>query len=340
MLWLCGYVVIWPAGVAKLCPDECRCDHRQNYINCSSVNSIPVMFPTGVQGLELEDSGIISLEKDVFDSRGLKNLTLLTINYCQVETIELGAFNGLSELIILSLAGNEIREIIPGTLENMRSLEYLFLGDNVIEHLEVSVFLGLDNLVYIDLGTNKLLNLHPYLFVGLFKLQFLYLSNNPDIHIPTDRHFFNSHTLKLLDISGCNIRSVSAETFANVTALELLDLGYNNLRSVDINILKLLPKLSALYIDNNPLLCDCQLQEVRRWCEDHNIQTTFEGNMPECDTPSEVQGMWWGVLEKAECLQVDIYYYGVYKKTSYLYIPTDVVDMEVTNFLSNFSKYV
>ena len=63
--------------------------------------------------------------------------------------------------------------------------------------------------------------------------------------MPTDSTFTNSCSLKLLDILDCNISSVSVETFANVSALEWLDLGYNNLRIADIDILKVLPKLSV-----------------------------------------------------------------------------------------------
>jgi hypothetical protein len=119
---------------------------------------------------------------------------------------------------------------------------------------------------------------------------------------------------------------VSVETFANVSALEWLELSYNNVRSVDINTLRSLPKLPALYLEGNPLQCDCQLQEVWGWCQDHNIQTAYEKEVPECDTLSEVQCVLWGVLEKAQCLQDNIYYYGDYKNTSYGYNPIDDTD--------------
>jgi Leucine-rich repeat (LRR) protein len=325
-------VMFWPAGVAIVCPDGCRCDYDQNNVKCSSLNSIPVMFPTDVKELVLQDCSITCLEKDAFDSRGLKDLLLLTISYCQVETIDSGAFNGLTELIFLAIGGNKIREIIPHTFQNMSSLQYLYLGDNVIEHLELGAFLGLGNLAYIDLRTNKLLDLHPDLFVGLSKLQSLYLSTNPDLQIPTDRHFINSQSLTQLHIPDCNVFSVSAATFEGVPALELLDLGHNNLRSVDLNVLRFLPQLSVLYMDNNPLQCDCQLQEVWRWCLDHNIETVYEADIPECDTPSEVVGRWWGVLEVGQCLQGHMHYYGVYKK-SFLYIRTNDVDTSVYDFL-------
>ena len=77
----------------------------------------------------------------------------------------------------------------------------------------------------------------------------------------------------------------------------------NNLRSVDINILKVLPKLSALYMEGNPLHCDCQLQKVWRWFQDYKIKIKYVEKAPECDTRSEVKGVSWGVLEKGQCLE-------------------------------------
>jgi hypothetical protein len=192
--------------------------------------------------------------------------------------------------------------------------------------LDVDVFRGLVNLKYIDLSSNKFQYLHLDTFVGLPSLEQLYLAENPDLRIPTDRQFANSHSLSSLGIAVSNVNSVSVETFANVTALELLDLSYNNLSIVDINILKALPKLSALHLYGNPLQCDCQLQEVWRWCQDHNIQTASGERAPECDTPSEVEGMWWGVLEKGQCLQDDISYYGDYKNTSYTPLEGPVIE--------------
>jgi insulin-like growth factor-binding protein complex acid labile subunit len=246
------------------------------------------------------------------------NLILLDINTLTV----------LPELSELYLEGSKIREIIPGTFEKTSRLEYLHLNYNEIEHLGSGTFGGLFKLKHISLGTNNLQYIHPDTFFGLPNLQDLHLSFNSDLIIATDRRFINSHSLKRLDISGCNINSVSFETFANVSALEGLYLSNNNLRTVDINILTALPELSTLYLYLNPLHCDCQLQEVWRWCLDHNIQTAYEYHVPRCDTPREVKGMWWGVLEKGQCSQGNIEYYGDYRNTRYSYTPTEDMDTD------------
>jgi len=269
-------------------------------------------------------------------------LEWLDLSYNNLRILDINILKVLPELSELNMKSNDINEIIPGTFERISRLEHLQLDYNKIEHLGSDLFYGLLNLKYIDLVGNKLQFLDPDTFVGLPNLQELYLSNNADLQIPTDRHFINSHSLKVLGISGCNINSVSVETFANVSALGVLDLEYNYLSRVDINILKVLPELSAMYLNFNPLQCDCQLQEVWRWCQDHNIQTARKQFAPECVTPSEVKGMWWGVLEKGQCSEDTVQYYGDYKNTSYSYTSIEDTDRETEkeeNFLSFVQQY-
>jgi Leucine-rich repeat (LRR) protein len=218
----------------------------------------------------------------------------LYIYTCGLSSIDFGAFNGLTKLTELYILSNEISEIIPGIFEGKINLEYLNLDNNSLEHLDSDVFSGLVNIKLISLKGNKLQYLHPDTFLGLPNRQQLYLGENFALHIPTDRLFINSHSISNLDISRCNVSSVSVETFANVSALQWLDLSDNRLRTLDTNILRELSDLSELYLNGNPLQCDCQLQEVWRWCEDRNIQTETGERAPECDTPREVKEMWWG----------------------------------------------
>jgi len=183
-------------------------------------------------------------------------------------------------------------------------------------------FSGLYKLKYIFLSQNNLQFLHPDTFSGLPNLKRLILYNNPGLHIPTDRNFISSHSLTHLDISHSNFSSVSVETFANISALEWLGLSDNNLRTVDKNILKALSKLSTLYLCGNPLHCDYQLKKVWRCCKDRNMRTLYGVTEPECDTPSEVKGMSWRVLEKVKCLEGNIEFYADHNNPRHNYIET------------------
>jgi hypothetical protein len=312
IFWL--WLVILPSRVAILCPEECRCDPGGYYGECrnSSLNNIPLTFPTEVRQLLLYGNSITSLQKDSFISRGLTELEELWAVSCEIERVELGAFNGLRNLRKLSMSYNLLSEITPGTFDNMRRLEYLTFQDNRIKHLDIDIFWGLINLKSINLKQNKLQHLHPDVFAELPNLQHLDIAFNPDLQTPTDHHFINSRSLTYLDISHCNVSSVSVETFAKVTALERLHLISNNLRSVDINILKELPKLSALYLSGNPLQCDCQLLEMWRWCDDHNIYTDFRLIWQKFDNRIKFE-----LVVKGQCGVYILYPYSKYNLSRY-----------------------
>ena len=181
------------------------------------------------------------------------------------------------------------------------------------------MFGGLVNLRRVILIGNKLQYLQPYTFIWLPKLQKSSLRSKRGLQILTNCTVINSHSVSQQLAADCNISSVSVETVSKVSAMKLLDLRYNKLGTVDISILRELPKLATLYLYGNRLQCDCQLQEVWRWCEDRNILTVFWEEVPVCDTPSEVMGRWWGLLEKGQCLEGNILYYGDYKSTRYSY---------------------
>jgi len=276
---------------------------------------------TNLRDLIMRDNEICDILPGTFEN--LSSLERLDLSENNIKHLNnavfsgLGAFSGLTKLTRLLIERNNMSEIMPGTFENLSSLEYLDLSDNNLKHLDSAVFSHLVNLKHVDLSANQLQYLHPHMFLGLPNIEILYIQGNVALQIPTDRHFINSHSLSDLDIASCNISSLSVETFAKVSALKWLRLSHNNLRTVDINILRALPKLSALYLYGNPLQCDCQLQEVWRWCEDRNIQTVYWMLVPKCDTPSGVKGMGWRVLEKGQCLDGNIQYFGDYKNTSY-----------------------
>jgi hypothetical protein len=242
---------------------------------------------------------------------------------CGLVRIEPGAFNGLILLVRLSMNNNMIREIEPRTFENLTNLERLYLIHNEIEKLGPDAFFGLTSLRDIWLSENKIQYLHPDLFLNVSNLSLLHLDKNSMLKIPTDHQLINSPSLRNLYIPNCNVSSISVETFANVSGLKVLDLSGNHVEIINVNILTLLSKLSTFYIYENPLQCECQLQEVWRWCQNHSITTGISDKAPECDSPSEVEGMWWGVLQHSQCLHDNISFHGHYKSVRYKYTDAD-----------------
>jgi Leucine-rich repeat (LRR) protein len=338
IFWI--WLVVLPTRVTLLCPERCWCSAGGLKIDCtnSSLDNIPVILHKDVRSLTLDYNNLTYLKKDAFLSSALAQLEKLSIDDCELVGVEPGAFNGLTVLVQLSLMSNMILEIKPRTFGNMSSLKRLYLGYNVIENLEPDSFLGLSDLEYLHINENNLQYIHPDLFIHSPNLETLSLGSNQHLQIPTDGHFINSRSLRRLFIINCNVTSVSNKTFAKVAGLKLLDLRANHLRDIDINVLISLPQLSAFYIHENPLQCDCHLQEVWRWCRDRNIETASGPEAPVCDTPSEVQGLWWGVLQRSQCSQGHINYHGDYRNIQY--IQTDDIYMDEYEDYMRLVKYV
>jgi Leucine-rich repeat (LRR) protein len=122
----------------------------------TSLNTVPLIRVTDVRVLRFRHSNITLSERDSFVSRGLTELEILQVGWCELRTIELGAFNGLTKSTKLYINFNKISEIIPGTFENMSNLKYLDLRPNSLKQLDGRVFRGLVNLKSIYLGNNKL----------------------------------------------------------------------------------------------------------------------------------------------------------------------------------------
>ena len=97
IFWL--WLVILPARVAILCPEECRCDPEEYHVICYNtlLTTVPLIRLTDVRVLALRHN-ITLFERDSFVSRGLNELEILQVGWCELRTIELGAFNGLTKL--------------------------------------------------------------------------------------------------------------------------------------------------------------------------------------------------------------------------------------------------
>jgi Leucine-rich repeat (LRR) protein len=247
-----------------------------------------------ISSLDLSNNYIPLLKCNTFS--GLSSLRILKLNWNKLRTITVGAFRHLHTLTFLTLTNNEISSLLAGVFQGLTSLETLLLYDNELSSLEEGVFgavcrkltyppydipvsgeayhnscceafNSLSSLQHLDLSLNKLKYIHPHTFICNVQLLTLKLSFN--LMLSLDTNFLFIPSLRELEMLFCNITKLSNDTFKWTPKLSKLDLVRNKIRTVDVESLKQFVKLELLYIHDNPLVCDCKLQETWYWLHRH-----------------------------------------------------------------------
>ncbi|XP_069696522.1 uncharacterized protein [Periplaneta americana] len=332
-----------------LCPRECWCDPEEDILDCShaSLKELPQIYHNPIYKLYLHHNNLSILAKKAFVSKSILQIEFLHLHNCQISYIDVDAFNGLVLLDFLNLYDNLLTGLKVGTFKNMTHLQSLHLGKNRIKNLEAGIFEGLTSLEWLNLAHNllyslgsdtfigltnlknlllwhnRLSTLHPDVFMHLTKLNALYLDENEQLQIPSNSSFLNIQTVEFLYLQDCNISSVMPKSFENATNLAKLILSNNNLKTIDYNIFRVMPKLTHIFLDGNPLECDCGLLKVWRWCQEHNIEVVgYVEHFVLCESPKEVSGLWLGVLGKAQCINGSIMYEEDYNSAVPNYVET------------------
>ena len=142
--------------------------------NCSQVTTAHLKALVG--RLRVNGRGIIALKSG--DFANLPNVSELTLNYNDFETLPAGIFAGL-DLRILSLYSNDLQTLPAGIFAGLANLNTLYLHRNNLRTLPAGIFEGLANLVTLGMEGNDLQTLPDGVFGGLAKLNTLYLHPNP-----------------------------------------------------------------------------------------------------------------------------------------------------------------
>jgi hypothetical protein len=327
IFWL--WLVIVPSRVAVLCPEECLCETQKRSLQCEGtpLTAVPIIQLKAVQEIWFFRNRIAIFVNESFS---LTELEIFFVDHCGLKTIHLGALKGLTRLTLHDIQNNEICEILPARFENMISVRHTFLRDTV-DHLDRDTSSGMFKLVHKDSSGHKLQYLPLDAFLMLPKPHKMNLYQYYDVRTPPGNR--KSLDLSHLDTSHCNVSSVSDEIFANMRDYETHILSLNNLWTVDINVLRALPKLSIFVLYDNPVQCECQVKELRRWSEERNIEAVIGRRAMICDKAKEIKGVGrW--IEIGQCLEDNIQLYGDHNNTRYNYA-NNVYDYDI-NFLNQF----
>lgn len=152
------------------------------------------------------------------------------------------------------------------------------------------MFRDLKNLIEIDLSDNHLTSIHPDAFANTTQLKTVILNNNRLSSGNGCSPFMHLNKLKILNLSNNNLTKIPSDLI-DIKKLEVLDLSvnkittfkYSELRDTNINLsstheIRLAPESSVvIYLNDNPLACDCGMYNFLSGKED-NLADGFGHN--------------------------------------------------------------
>ncbi|SPQ99295.1 unnamed protein product (mitochondrion) [Plasmodiophora brassicae] len=147
----------------------------------------------------------------------------------RIQSIDIGAFAGLSSLSGLALEYNQILSITAGMFDGLSSLTELSLSSCRIESIGMHAFRGLPRLTNLELSKNNLRSIEPGRFRGLT-------------------------SLRSLDLSGNKVKTITQGAFDDLTSLAKIDLSDNRIKALDQpGIFDNLSSLQRLVLKGNPI---------------------------------------------------------------------------------------
>jgi Leucine-rich repeat (LRR) protein len=200
--------------------------------------------------LKLLGCQLFDLEPNTF--HGLDNLNKLTLGSNKLTHLNEASFKGLKNLTELNLSSNKLKEINEETFRDTCNLSELFLSFN--ELIDIRFGLnnesGLQQLKRLNLNGNKLEKFE----INLRNLEELNLSFNRTLTRLRSGAFKHLSKLKILDLDGCSLKVVDANTFEGLFNMEDLDLAYNDLEDIGVGTFDLMENLKMLNISKKPSL--------------------------------------------------------------------------------------
>ena len=178
------------------------------------------------------------ISESLFD--GLINLKTLKINHNPLRLVKKHTFSYIDvpRLARLELSHCQIRELEDGSI---RQLVYL-------EHL--------------DLSCNELETFHRNHLFGLTSLTTLNISHNLLVILNELPHFESLRDV-YIDYNSISQMSIRDDMLLRTPLLECLSLRHNQIRLLaKDSFLWSLESLEEVYLDDNPVECDCKMQWV------------------------------------------------------------------------------
>ncbi|KAF5281112.1 hypothetical protein FQR65_LT02978 [Abscondita terminalis] len=204
----------------------------------------------------LDSLKILDLSHNLFkDWLDINNASLINLPSLSELNLSHNPLKGFSDIFVdhplrssslekLVLINCSITSILDNVLLGFPNLKSLYLSDNPL--LAINAQMKSNSLVYLDLSSCGLQRLHPEALTQLNALQSLTLSKNYQLK----KFNSKSSSLKLLDLSYCNLESVPTIHMPNITTLIFKE---NHLRQILSKNFDYYPKLTSLDLSSNAI---------------------------------------------------------------------------------------
>ncbi|CAG7668634.1 unnamed protein product [Allacma fusca] len=165
------------------------------------------------------------------DFEGLKNLQLLDLGGCRIDTIEPHAFRGLEVLRKLILTDNNLKNVPTTAFPPLSQLSMLKIGRNPIAEFGSNAFQGLRVLKTLEVnGAQELQLIHPDTFASNLDLEKLEISMGTKLAILPSK-LLTQHPMKELILKN-NVLATLPEDLVDWRNLQRLDLHGNSFHCV------------------------------------------------------------------------------------------------------------
>ncbi|KAI4487755.1 hypothetical protein M0802_011860 [Mischocyttarus mexicanus] len=251
--------------------------------------------------VDFYNNSIHSMSSSLFYK--LNYLEYLDLGYNRFGNMHGSAFDKQLLLKSLSLKANRMDDVPWDLFKKSKELETIDISCNSFETIPAQLFDYNKNLRRVLIHDNaiSLINLPDYLLANLEKLEEVNLSNDGFLHLP-DNLFWNSLSLKYIYLDNNNFTFLNPSIFQGLKNLEILklnnnkiqqlgkgmfidmttnfgfesnkfivDLSYNKINNISITGIESLAINQSrqrdyiVYVDHNPVLCDCHLYDLIRY---------------------------------------------------------------------------
>jgi Leucine-rich repeat (LRR) protein len=282
-------------------------------------------FETVVTEIYVKDQGVPLLERDAI--RHMRQLTTVSLERCQIATVQPAVFRNVPRLRRVRLAFNEFKKVPKRTFSTLPQLEVLELTHNEIEEIEDGAFGNCTTLKKVRVGFNNLEVWSDKWFTNSTNVELIDFQHNA-IKVLPRRAFGQLQQLENICFDYNELEAIHDEAFVGIARLEFLGLRYNKLKSIqptvfsngltitklmlDANFLNYLPmrlmgriEVKEMSVFGNPWKCSC-LDQIYRWlhetngsikvldfCSGREIPVCYSGSSHVCRDTVDDEGTAW-----------------------------------------------